>query len=505
LKKVLLVNANLERAPYPVPPLGLALVAEGLAAAGYVPRLFDGAFADPAALPAVARDFQPDYVGLGVRNIDDVVMDGTTCYVDGIRDKFIGPLRAATAAPLILGGAGFSIFPVPLMDLLAADYGLVGEGERRFPELLRALDAGEPVDGLPGVVCRGKAGGKSSLSARQPIAGGDTGAPRASQPPSLSAFQPIAGGDTGAPRASQPLVTPFANLDRWIDFAPYRARGAYPIQTKRGCAHECLYCSYAGIEGPRYRLRDPAAVVDEMSQAQQRLGSVMFEFVDSTFNDPPEHALAVCREITARGLEFRLRTMGVNPARLSAALIHAMREAGFVQMDCTPDSASPSMLDRLRKNFSLADLERAARCIRDAQLPTMWFFLFGGPGENEQTVRETFAFVDRCIEPLDMVHMTAGLRIYPGTGLHRVALQEGIVDASDDLLRPRFYVSPQLGKDRLRELLADAAARRPNCVPADESSPPPEMLREAALWREKEGLTEPMFRTLLRVRRRKRE
>ena len=491
MKKVLLVNANLERAPYPVPPLGLALVAEGLAAAGYVPRLFDGAFADPAALPAVARDFQPDYVGLGVRNIDDVVMDGTTCYVDGIRDKFIGPLRAATAAPLILGGAGFSIFPVPLMDLLAADYGLVGEGERRFPELLRALDAGEPVDGLPGVVCRGKAGATPGIPA--------TPSPSLPALPRSGSVLPRSGA------ASDPLVTPFANLDRWIDFAPYRARGAYPIQTKRGCAHECLYCSYAGIEGPRYRLRDPAAVVDEMSQAQQRLGSVMFEFVDSTFNDPPEHALAVCREITARGLEFRLRTMGVNPARLSAALIHAMREAGFVQMDCTPDSASPSMLDRLRKNFSLADLERAARCIRDAQLPTMWFFLFGGPGENEQTVRETFAFVDRCIEPLDMVHMTAGLRIYPGTGLHRVALQEGIVDASDDLLRPRFYVSPQLGKDRLRELLADAAARRPNCVPADESSPPPEMLREAALWREKEGLTEPMFRTLLRVRRRKRE
>jgi hypothetical protein len=45
---------------------------------------------------------------------------------------------------------------------------------------------------------------------------------------------------------------------------------------------------------------------------------------------------------------------------------------------------------------------------------------------------------------LEMLHLAAGIRIYPDTPLARLAVAEGRVDAHDDLLRPRFYVRPEL-------------------------------------------------------------
>ena len=470
MKRVLLVSTNTVTAPYPVPPLGLCLVAQSLADR-YEVRVLDGLADGGTGLSALVRDFAPDYVGVGIRNVDELVMQQPRSYVSDIRESFVAPLRAHSDAPLILGGAGFSIFPDELMDAMDADWGVVGEGEQAMPALLDALDRGADPRDIAGV----------TLPARARAAA-----------PSLG------------PRRGEPLpgaAIGFSHLDRWVNFSLYRERGAYSLQTKRGCPRECIYCTYPTIEGCHARLRAPEVVVDEIAQAQSRLGDVTFELVDSTFNDPPGHAEAICREILRRGLRLRLRTMGVNPSGVTEELVDLMRRAGFAQIDSTPDSASPTVIEQLRKNFTVDDLIRSARAVRSAGMPTMWFFLFGGPGETEATVAETLEFIDREVAPNDMVLMAAGLRVYPGTRLCEVAVAEGIVRAGQRLLEPRFYVSPALGADRLHELLEQACQARPNCVPAWQSTPDDDMRRRAAELRRSGGLDEPMFRTFLRVRR----
>jgi hypothetical protein len=62
-------------------------------------------------------------------------------------------------------------------------------------------------------------------------------------------------------------------------------------------------------------------------------------------------------------------------------------------------------------------------------------------------------------------------------------------------------VTPFLGKERVNLILKKEAQKRPNCVLASESTPGPEMLKKAMEMQEKMKLREPMFRTLLRVRR----
>jgi PAS domain S-box-containing protein len=48
------------------------------------------------------------------------------------------------------------------------------------------------------------------------------------------------------------------------------------------------------------------------------------------------------------------------------------------------------------------------------------------------------------------------------------------------MLLRRFYVSPELGRERLLEIVGREIATRPNCVRSSESTPPPAMLQEAA-------------------------
>jgi radical SAM superfamily enzyme YgiQ (UPF0313 family) len=132
----------------------------------------------------------------------------------------------------------------------------------------------------------------------------------------------------------------------------------------------------------------------------------------------------------------------------------------------------------------------------------MWFFLFGGPGETMDTFLETINFIDEFINPEDLVYLAAGLRIYPGTPLWKRALRDQYIKPGTPLFYPPvFYFSPEIGKEKLNSLIREAAATRYHCLPPTETTPDAWMLEQALTMRREQGLQEPMFRTLLRIRK----
>ena len=480
MKKILLVNSNTESAPYPVSPLGLCMIATALKKAEYEVRLFDGLWQNkgedeagiPISLTDVLNSFQPDVIGVSVRNIDDQIMEYSKSYISDIERYCIAPIKKYQKAITILGGAGFSMFSIELLKRWEFDFGITGPGEETIIALLKSIKMGTSPENIPGVLIR-----KSD----QQI----TGLTNSNYTNNGSA-----------------LTIPLPEIDTHLNYKPYLTRSAYPIQTKRGCSLKCIYCSYPTIEGKTYQLRTPKDVLDEIESVQKRLPDVVFEFVDSTFNHPPKHAENICREIIKRKLSLKLRTMGVTPAGVTPNLIDLMKQAGFVQIDCTPDSASDTMLQNLKKDFSRKRLEEVVRILKDADMPTMWFFILGGPGENDQTIDETFNFIHRFIDERDLVHITEGLRIYPNTGLEERAIKEGIIKKGESLLSSHFYVSNLLGKERLAERIIAFTETHHNCIRSVDSTPPREMIQKALEIRKQKNLTkEPMFRTLLRLRK----
>jgi len=184
-------------------------------------------------------------------------------------------------------------------------------------------------------------------------------------------------------------------------------------------------------------------------------------FVDDIFNWPHEHAMGICEEIVGRGLRVGW-TCFATPAGMTPELARAMKDAGCRGVEFGADTASPVLLRSLGKPFPQADLLAAARACRDAALPAAYYLIFGGPGETHRTVQETVELMD-AVRPAAVLAFV-GVRIYPHTRLHGVAVSEGVVNADDDLLRPRFYVSGTIGVRELTSAVRAHAERRPKWV-----------------------------------------
>ena len=136
--RVLLVNSN--RMQPPIGPIGLDYLADSLSAAGHEVRLLDLCFSESLAadLEGAVRGFAPEVIGVTVRNTDDCYFSSQAFFLPEIR-KVIGQLRRLSDAPVVLGGVGFSVTPVAALEYCGADFGIAGEGEVAFPELLKAL------------------------------------------------------------------------------------------------------------------------------------------------------------------------------------------------------------------------------------------------------------------------------------------------------------------------------------------------------------------------------
>ncbi len=104
------------------------------------------------------------------------------------------------------------------------------------------------------------------------------------------------------------------------------------------------------------------------------------------------------------------------------------------------------MLGSLNKRFKAEEVRTFARMFADAGIIRRGFLLLGGPDETRESVEESLSFADSL--NLHALKITVGLRIYPAT-----ALAEGVIRPDDDLLWPRFYLTP-----RLREWLPERVA-----------------------------------------------
>lgn len=414
--RVLLVSTNRERQPYPVVPNGLACVASALDAAGHRVRLLDLCFArDPVTTAREAASaFKPDIIGVSVRNIDNSDAIALRHYTPEARGVLHALRNAAPAARVIAGGAAFGVAPEALFRDLGVDYAVAGDGERASVALVNALTSAVAIEALPGLV-RERDG--------------------------TVVFTPP-GEDADLDSLPPPA------LHRWIDLARYQRHGAtIPIQTKRGCVYKCVYCTYRNVEGWGYRTRDPELVADEIDELRIEAGVRHFDFVDSTFNSPPGHAIETCEAITRRRMRVQLDTTNFTPATASSELLQAMKAAGFRSLGITAESASDDVLEKLEKGFSAAKVREVAERVERHGIRTLWIFLVGGPGENARTLEETLAFADWRLRRGDAVYLTVGLRIYPGTTLHRIAIREGVVPADSTLLDPAFYFSSALQFD----------------------------------------------------------
>ena len=425
--RVLLISANRCTTPDPVFPLGLACLNAALRRAGHQTAWLDRLVNTDRLAETLGR-FRPDFVGISLRNIDDVLIRKQERFFDEL-----APLKTAirqhTDVPIILGGSGFSIFPEPLLEFSGADFGIAGEGETGLVRLIEALNQGGDFAGIPGLVYRHN--GRIRMNPAAP--------------------------------ASPDLELTEADVPAEVAGYYLAASSTLNLQTQRGCHFLCCYCTYPLIEGRNHRRRPPELVAADLERLR-RQGAKFAFIVDSVFNSTPRHVTEICEAILRRGVKISWGCF-LRPQGLTAELMDLMARAGLTHIEFGSDSFSDPTLAAYHKHFTFEDIFISSELARQRKVEYCHFLICGGPGETEATLEEGFQNSLRLKHTVIMA--VVGMRIYPGTPLFQQAVAEGRIRPEAGLLAPEYYLAPGLAEDQVFARLQEFARRSPSWIVGD--------------------------------------
>ncbi|MFX1273870.1 MAG: B12-binding domain-containing radical SAM protein [Promethearchaeota archaeon] len=425
--RVLIISGSREIVHVMVPPIGEAYIAAYLLNQGHEVKLIDLTLSNDHKrdISKIIDDFSPQLIGISIRNVDSTTYPGNLFFYLPVKNiiQFIKDL-VEPEIPIILGGAGFSIFSEEILRDLNHDIGVVGDGEYVLAEILKKIENDEDIRNLEKGICFIDKNGKYHQKPPWRVENLDD-----------------------LPIPTRELLE---NDAYFID--PLKKSNVTwgNIQSKRGCPMNCIYCSYRYIEGSNVRYRSPKSIATELELMVNNYGIKNLFFVDSIFNLNHNHVRNTCQEIINSKIDVK---WGANyvPSKEFLDLMPLMKESGAVHFATGIESLSEEMLENMNKKRSPDDaILTSEKCV-DLEIEQLIHIIVGGPGETLETVQ---ASLDR-LESIKShkgnlwqgdgdVIVFVGMRIYPHTPLQLIAEEEGIIQLGENLLKPRFYISPKI-------------------------------------------------------------
>ncbi len=198
----------------------------------------------------------------------------------------------------------------------------------------------------------------------------------------------------------------------------YRKLPAINMLMTRGCPGKCIFCNSAETA---LRTRDAARVVDEIIYLRDTYGIREIQFYDDTFTVMKKNALRFARLMKEQNVGVGF-TVFARTDCWNEEMAHSLKEAGCHQVMFGIESGSKKILKVLRKDIDLEKTENAVRIAKAAGLEVRSAFVFGSPGETEETCQETVDYAMRLDSDLAIFNITTP---YPGTQLYNWAQQNG--------------------------------------------------------------------------------
>ncbi|MDY6855573.1 MAG: radical SAM protein [Thermodesulfobacteriota bacterium] len=406
--KILFVQGYLGKDEPPVFPLGLSRIAASI-------KGHSVAFFDPNLKEDYAAEFEdmlsrflPHIVGISIRNIDSTNKRETVFYykyLSEMIDIVKGILE--DRVKIIVGGAGFSMFPQEIMeDETRIDYGVFLEGEQTLSKLLKNFDKPETIKGI-----FYRKNGRIRF--------------------------------TGHPEKPDMNELPLPDRTGFSLSLYQNIPDAIGVETKRGCEFNCIYCIYGFLNGKQYRLINPKRVVDDIESIAEKYGIKDFMFVDSVFNIPLSHAESICKEIIERGIDVSWSAW-FHDKYLADEFVQLVKEAGCNRIMLSPDALSDEILKKLGKSQRKEDILNTYNTLKRVDgIEICYNFFKNPPGQSILSFLRLLSFYIKAkIELRSRIHFEFNsMRIEPKTQLYEIALQKGIVERDTNLLYPRYYTN----------------------------------------------------------------
>src|SRR5262245_15370770 len=200
------------------------------------------------------------------------------------------------------------------------------------------------------------------------------------------------------------------------------------MQTSRGCPWPCVFCDIPIFNEGKWRARSAEHVVGEFRHLQNAGYGAVF-FVDDHFLLQAKRIEAICRGIKEQGITIEWGCEGrVDSTCMS--LFPAMARAHCRTLMFGIESGSQKILDRLKKEQTLGEIETAVTNAKKAGIEIVHgFFVVGIPDETQEDLRATFRFASRI--PIDSFGFNR-LCVYRGTPLWQEYVQRGLVNDATD-------------------------------------------------------------------------
>lgn len=365
-KNVLLIIPPYKKYGVPLIPIGILYIADHLIRNKIEYDILDLNFCYSYHNTLIKQltENAPDFVGISIRNIAE------TEHLNSIYKQLCDIVTVSKAsAKVVLGGAGFSIFPKEIMKMTGADFGIIGPGEVSFLELINSVN-------------------------------------------SATSESIIIGTEDTFPSSDISLSL----LRYWEKYGKFflHSEVDIPIQTTRGCKYSCEYCTYPLISNYSVQKRPVQKVVSEIEKIIAATENRQFCFVDSVFNMDLDYCKELLCYIINKKVDIKWRCT-INPIKYDDELFTLMKRSGCSYCEVGIDSLSNIMLEKMNKGYNVSMAEMMLYKLESYNIPYSLSLIMGGYGETKRSLTETMNIIMQ--HDIDKVNVFLGERIYPGTPL----------------------------------------------------------------------------------------
>ncbi len=229
---------------------------------------------------------------------------------------------------------------------------------------------------------------------------------------------------------------------------------AATIFSSRGCPFNCIYCASKVMWKQRVRFRSAENVLKEIDYLVKKYKIKEVLFYDDHFVLNKPRLKEICMGLIKRKYDLtwcclsRVESLDLKTARL-------MKKAGCHMISFGVESGSQKILDNMEKRVKVESIINAFETCRKSGINTKASFIFGAPGEDYQTIKETREIIKKILPDYIWIFIMTPM---PGTKLYELHEESGIASEEwsmyDQTTYNKFY-GTKLGYKELRKAIAE--------------------------------------------------
>ncbi len=286
-------------------------------------------------------------------------------------------VRARHASlPMFIGGWFASVAPELVLEGGLYQAAVIGQGELTFRELVQAVEAGEDLENVAGLVL--PRAGELLPTARRAVVGWDHLLDNPWELLDVELYR-------------QPQLREADRGTVGKVFGPGRARFTITYFSSFGCPLQCSFCCSPEVSGAHWKAMPADRMLDDLASLQERWGFDGVQFFDANFGVSEKRTRAYAQGSIDRGLDlhFGLYMQTESILQYAESTLDLMVEAGMHSCLLGAEVGLQEMMSEVNKNTRVGGNRMAARALDKRGVAFRMTYIIGRPGESEASMMAT--------------------------------------------------------------------------------------------------------------------